>query len=82
MHLRKLVDKMCKYKMDPASIVEDTERVVTICSTDGRIDGRTDGQTKTNYMPPPSTSLAGGIKRVVDCVWFIITTESYSVKLF
>ena len=25
-HLLKLVDKMCKYEMDLASIVEDTER--------------------------------------------------------
>ena len=25
-HLLKLLDKMCKYEMDPASIVEDTER--------------------------------------------------------
>ena len=31
-HLLKLLDKMCKYEMDPMSIVEDT-------------DGRTDGQT-------------------------------------
>ena len=25
-HLLKLLDKMCKYEMDPTSIVEDTER--------------------------------------------------------
>ena len=25
-HLLKLLDKMCKYEMDPASIVEDTGR--------------------------------------------------------
>ena len=36
-HLLKLLDKMCKYEMDPASIVEDTERTR---STDGRTDGR------------------------------------------
>ena len=26
LHLLKLLDKMCKYEMDPTSIVEDTER--------------------------------------------------------
>ena len=43
-HLLKLVDKMCKYEMDLASIVEDTEQT----------DGQTDGQTykvKRVYTP-------------------------------
>ena len=35
-HLLKLLDKMCKYEMDPTSIVEDT--VDTILSTDGQTD--------------------------------------------
>ena len=35
-HLLKLLDKMCKYEMDPASIVEDT--VDMILSTDGQTD--------------------------------------------
>ena len=38
-HLLKLLDKMCKYEMDPMSIVEDTDyRVDTILSTDGQTD--------------------------------------------
>ena len=40
-HLLKLVDKMCKYKMDPTSIVEDTEWTQFHLQTDGRIDGWT-----------------------------------------
>ena len=34
-HLLKVLDKMCKYEMDPMSIVEDTERT-QILSTDGQ----------------------------------------------
>ena len=48
-HLLKLIDNICKYEMDPASIVEDTEWT-QFCpqmdrQTDGRTDGQTDGQT-------------------------------------
>ena len=39
-----LVDKMCKYEMDPASIVEDTERILST-------DGQTDGQGETSISP-------------------------------
>ena len=35
-HLLKLVDKNCKYEMDPASIVEDTEWTQFGWQTDGR----------------------------------------------
>ena len=34
----KLVDKMCKYEMDPASIVEDTERTWFCPQTDKPTD--------------------------------------------
>ena len=44
----KLLDKMCKYEMDPTSIVEDTER---IGSTDGQTDGQTDRQGETSIPP-------------------------------
>ena len=47
-HLVKLLDKMCKYEMDPTSIVEDTER---IGSTDGQTDGQTDRQGETSIPP-------------------------------
>ena len=35
-HLLKLLDKMCKYEMDPTSIVEDLERTRFCPETDGR----------------------------------------------
>ena len=54
-HLLKLLDKMCKYEMDPMSIVEDTERTrfcpQTDRRTDGRTDRRTDGQGDTSIHP-------------------------------
>ena len=39
-HLLKLLDKMCKYEMDPMSIVEDTERTRFCPQTDRRTDGQ------------------------------------------
>ena len=41
-HLLKLLDKMCKYEMDPMSIVEDTERTRFCPQTDRRTDGQGD----------------------------------------
>ena len=35
---------MCKYDMDPVSIVEDTERTLFCPQTDRQMDGRKDGQ--------------------------------------
>ena len=69
-HLLKLLDKMCKYEMDPMSILEDTERTrfcpQTDRRTDGRTDRRTDGQTDRwtrwyQYTPPINFVEAGGI---------------------
>ena len=37
-HLVKLLDNMCKYEMDPMSIVEDTERTRFCPQTDGQTD--------------------------------------------
>ena len=51
-HRLKLLDKMCKYGMDPASIDEDTERT--------RFCPRTDRRTRWNQYTPPSTSLRRG----------------------
>ena len=42
-HLLKLLDKMCKYEMDPTSIVEDTKRT--------RFCPQTDGQGETSIPP-------------------------------
>ena len=46
-HLQKLLDKMCKYEMDPMSIVEDTERTRFYPQT----DRRTAGQGDTSIPP-------------------------------
>ena len=56
-HLLKLLDKMCKYEMDPTRTVGATERTQDAGQTDGRTDARTD-RVKTIY--PPTTSLCGG----------------------
>ena len=65
-HLLKLVDKMCKYEMDLASIVEDTEQT----------DRQTDWQTykvKPVYTPFNFVE-AVGYNKVYDkqssCQWF------------
>ena len=55
-HLLKLLDKMCKYKMDPTTTVCATEWT---CDAGRTRDGRTDG-VKPIY--PPTTSLCGGNK--------------------
>ena len=36
-----LFDKMCKYEMDPANIMEDTEQTRFCPQTDEQTDGRT-----------------------------------------
>ena len=46
-HLLKLLDEMCKYEMDPTSIVEDREWTRFCPQT----DGRTDGQGETSVPP-------------------------------
>ena len=55
-HLLKLLDKMCKYEMDPMSIVEDTERTRFCPQT----DRQTDGQGETN-IPPFQLRWSGGV---------------------
>ena len=44
-HLLKLLDKMCKYEMDPTRTVGVTERTRDAGWTDGQTDGRTDRRT-------------------------------------
>ena len=60
----KLLDKMCKYEMDPTSIVEHRERTRFCPQTDrradGRTDGRTDGQSETS-VPPIQLRWKGGL---------------------
>ena len=50
---------MCKYEMDPASIVEDTERARFCPQTDRQTDGQTD-KVKPVY-PPFSLVEVGGM---------------------
>ena len=47
-HLLKLLDKVCKYEMDPASIVEDTEWT-RFCP---QMDGQMDKWTRWNQYTP------------------------------
>ena len=52
-HLLKLLAKMCKYEIDPMSIVEDTERT--------RFCPQTDRRTRWYQYTPLSTSLKWGV---------------------
>ena len=56
-HLLKLLDKMCKYEMDPMSIVEDTERTRFCPQTDRWTDGLGD-----TSIPPFQLRWSGGYK--------------------
>ena len=56
-YLQKLLDKMCKYEMDLASIVEDTERTRFCPQIHQQTDRRTD---KVKPVYPLSTSLNEG----------------------
>ena len=47
----KLRDKMCKYEMDPMSIVEETEGTRFCPQMDRRTDGETDRQGETSITP-------------------------------
>ena len=60
-HPLKMLDKMCKYEIDPAGIVEGTQQTRFCPQKDRRTDGRTDGQTRWNQCIPRSTSLKRGI---------------------
>ena len=63
-HLLKLLDKKCKYEMDPMGILEDTERTRFCPQTDRRRDGRTDRRTRWyQYTPPFNFVEAGGYKK-------------------
>ena len=54
-HFLMLVNKLCKFEMDLASIVQDTERTWFGLQTDGGTDGRTD---KVKPVYPTSNPLA------------------------
>ena len=61
-HLLKMPDEICKYEMNPTSIVEErTERIRFRPQTDRRTDGQTDRRTRWNPFTPLSTSLKRGV---------------------
>ena len=51
-YLLKLLDKMCNYEIDLASIVEDAERTRFCPQTDRRTDKQTDRRTRWNQYTP------------------------------
>ena len=53
-HLLKMFDKMCKYEIDPASVVEDT-KPTWFCPR----DGQTDRWTRWNQYTPFQISWSG-----------------------
>ena len=55
-----MLDKMCKYEMNPMSIVEDTERTWFCPQMDKRTDGQTDRRTRWYQYTPLSDSLKRG----------------------
>ena len=57
-----LVDKMCKYEMDPARIAEDTQHIPFCPQTDGQMEGQMDN-VKLEY--PPSTLLKGSLMLMI-----------------
>ena len=61
-HLLKLLDKICKYEMYPASIVEDTEQTPFRPHTDRRT-----GKVKKTVYPTFNFVEVGGI---ISLHWF------------
>ena len=49
-HLLKLLNKMCKDELDPASIVEDTARALFCLQTDRRPDGQGETSIPFNFV--------------------------------
>ena len=65
-YLLKLLDKMGKYEMDLARIVEDTKQTWFCLQTDRRMDGQTDGGTdgqtvETSILLSTALKLGGGV---------------------
>ena len=71
-HLPKLLDKMCKYEMDPTRTVGTTERTPDAGLMDERTNGRTDGCTEWNQNTPQQ----------LRCVWGIIMTYFFPILSF
>ena len=63
-HLLLLLDKMCKYEMDPTRTVVATERTQDAGRTDGRTDGRPDRRREWNQYTPPNNFVVWRYKNV------------------
>ena len=57
--LLKLLDKMCKYEMDPTKTICATEPARGAGRTDGRTDGQTDGWREWNQYTPNNFVVRG-----------------------
>ena len=80
-HLLKLLDKMCKYEMDPTRTVGSTEQTRDV----GRTDGQTDGRTETNILRCAGIikvlSPFGIRKAIVEIRWSKDQQSQYYTKL-
>ena len=66
-HLLKLLDKMCKYEMDPIRTVGTTEQTRDAGWTDGWTDGRTDGRTEGQMEGRSETNISRN-NFVIHCI--------------
>ena len=72
-----LLDKMCKYGMDPASIVEDTERARFCPPTDRQTNGR-----RETSKPTFQLRWSGGYNYFWKCKRFIHPGRSWYVLAY
>ena len=68
-----MVDKMGKYEMDSASIVEDTERTRFVQKTAGQKDGRPAGPSETSIHPLNFVGCRYNYSVTSKIHWFVIT---------
>ena len=81
-YLVKLIDKMCKYEMDPTKTVGATEWTQDAARTDGRTDGQTDRwMDGVKPIYPPTTSLCRGIIRTLSQTGTKALQESMLTKI-
>ena len=59
---------MCKYEMDPMSIIEDTERTRFCPQTDRWTDGRTDRRTRWYQYTPFQLRWSEGYKNAIEII--------------